>query len=285
MTTEEIGATTPDATLDRPQHRTPTWWGVLVGLLAAATGLAFGELVAGFSRSLRSPVVSVGDRVIDQVPRGLKIWAIRTFGTSDKVVLIWSILIVIGIAASLVGVATVRGRRMVGLVGATVFGVLGALAAGVGRGTTLVGVFPSLVAAAVAAIVLMIGHRLAFPHPQAANVVPVIGNEPTNRRSFLIAGAGLALTGIAVGTAGRSLQGRFNTALQRVGVQAPTAKEPLPAPPTDPALHRGRTVRADHPDQRLLSHRYGAELSFHLVGVLETQRQRHGRQRTHLHLR
>jgi len=97
------------------QHRPPRWYGVLIGLVAAGLGLAFGELVAGFSRALRSPVVSVGDRVIDRVPKFLEDFAKRTFGPeSDKTVLRLSILVVIAIAAALVGIATVRGRRTIG---------------------------------------------------------------------------------------------------------------------------------------------------------------------------
>ena len=222
-------------------HTPPSWWGVLIGLLAAAAGLAIGEFVAGLSRTLHSPVVSVGDRVIDHVPRWLKTWAIRTFGTSDKTVLIWSILIVIGIAAALVGVATVRGRRTVGLTGAAVFGLLGMWAGGVGRNTRFVGIFPALFAALAAAGVLMLGHRLA--HPQTRATVPVGATVPPDqpsveldRRRLLLAGGGVALTALAVGAMGRSLQGRFNIALERVGVRVPTAKNPLPAPPPDPAL-------------------------------------------------
>ena len=78
--------------------RVPLWWGILTGLVAAGAGLAAGEVVAGMSRLLRSPIVSVGDRVIDHVPRGLKEWTIRTFGTSDKAVLIVTIVVVIAIA-------------------------------------------------------------------------------------------------------------------------------------------------------------------------------------------
>lgn len=58
---------------DRPPRR----WGVLVGLVAAAAGLAAAEFVAGFARSLRSPVVSVGDRVVDLVPPAVKNLAIE----------------------------------------------------------------------------------------------------------------------------------------------------------------------------------------------------------------
>lgn len=224
-------------------HRPPLWWGVLTGLLAAATGLAFGELVAGFSSELRSPVTKVGDRVIDWVPKWMKEFAIENFGTSDKVVLVWTILVVIAIASALVGIATVRGRRDIGVAFAALFGLLGALAGGYGRNTTIAGTFPALVAAAVAGCVLLLGHRLAHPRPvvqsaglrQRDETSPVA--PPLDRRRFLLATGGLALGAVAVASFGRDLQGRFNSSIERakVPLRRLVAKNPLPPPPADPA--------------------------------------------------
>ncbi|MCU1394698.1 MAG: oxidoreductase molybdopterin binding [Ilumatobacteraceae bacterium] len=224
------------------RHRPPRWWGALVGLVAAGSGLAVGEFVAGFARSLRSPVVSVGDRVIDHVPTWMKNFAVRNFGTSDKVVLVWTILVVIAISAAFVGIATVRGRTRVGVAFATAFGLFGALCSGFGRNTHFVGIFPSLVAAAVAGGVLLWGHQLALPRP-----VPVM-NRPrqpkgaappppvVDRRHFMVVTATLGIGAACVAVIGRNMQGRFATALERAGVKPPVAKEPLPAPPADPAL-------------------------------------------------
>lgn len=222
-------------------HRPPRWWGIVTGLLAAATGLAFGEVVAGFSSELQSPVTSVGDRVIDWVPNWMKTFAIENFGTSDKVVLIWTILVVIAIAGALVGIATVRGRRDIGIIGAAVFGVLGAWAGGFGRNTTTAGIFPALVAAAVAAAVLLAGHRLAHPRPVVTparlrgDSAPVATAAPLDRRRFLIASGGLAVAAVAVASFGRDLQDRFNSSLERAGVRLPLPQDPLPPAPPDPA--------------------------------------------------
>ncbi len=222
-------------------HRPPRWWGVVIGLLAAALGLAFGELVAGFSSELRSPVASVGDRVIDWVPKWMKEFAIENFGTSDKVVLIWTILVVIAVSAALVGIATVRGRRDIGLAFSALFGLLGAWAGGFGRNTTIAGVLPALVAATVAACVLMLGYRLAHPRPvavpasrQNSGQAPVTAPE-LDRRRFLMVSGGLAVAAIAVAALGRDLQDRFNSSLERAGVRLPIPSDPLPAPPPDPA--------------------------------------------------
>jgi len=222
----------------RASHKPPIWWGIVIGLLAAGAGLAAGEFVGGLARSLRSPVLSVGDRVIDHVPVGLRQWAIEHFGTSDKTVLLWTIVIVIAIAAMVAGVATVRGRRDIGIGFAVLFGLAGAWAAGVGRNTRLVGVFPALVGAAVAAGVLMVGYRLAHPKPvmrTEPSSDPVIA-PPLDRRRFLSVTAGIALGSILVASMGRALQDRFNASLVRAGVRAPVPRQPLPGAPADPAL-------------------------------------------------
>ncbi|HRE03871.1 MAG TPA: hypothetical protein PLV68_21425, partial [Ilumatobacteraceae bacterium] len=103
----------------------------------------------------------VGDRVIDRVPAWLKNFAIENFGTSDKAVLIATILVVITASAVVVGIATVRRAAWIGVVAVAVCAVLGALAGGWGRNTETVGAVPAVAAAAVALAVLLIGRRLA----------------------------------------------------------------------------------------------------------------------------
>src|SRR5215204_6586139 len=76
-------------------HRPPRWWGVVVGLVAAGLGLAVGEFVAGLARSLQSPIISVAERVRDFAPEWLVDFAKRNFGTGDKGVAIWTIIVVI----------------------------------------------------------------------------------------------------------------------------------------------------------------------------------------------
>ncbi|HLM18169.1 MAG TPA: molybdopterin-dependent oxidoreductase, partial [Acidimicrobiia bacterium] len=147
-------------------------------------------------------------------------------------------VIVIAVAAMFAGVATVRGRRDIGIGFAVLFGLAGVWAAGVGRNTRVVGVFPALVGAAVAAGVLMVGYRLANPKPSPASRTthdpPV--TPPLDRRRFLTVTGGLALGAVVVASIGRGLQDRFNASLERAGVRAPLPKEPLPEPPADPAL-------------------------------------------------
>ncbi len=91
------------------------WWGVGAGLAAVAAALAAGELAAGFAASLRNPVVSVGDRVIDLAPPWLKDFAIDTFGTNDKPALLTGTVVLLTVLALVAGVAAVRRRRALAL--------------------------------------------------------------------------------------------------------------------------------------------------------------------------
>jgi DMSO/TMAO reductase YedYZ molybdopterin-dependent catalytic subunit len=218
------------------------WWGLLVGLVAAGCGLAVGEFIAGFSRDLHSPVVSVGERVRDNVPKWLREFAIRNFGAEkDKQAAIWTIIIVIAIIAAVVGVFAVRGHKRLGLGFAAVLGILGAWSALASAGAGFGSIFPALLAAATAAGVLLWGAHLAQPR-----VVPAV-NRPRlpkgapppviiDRRRFLMHTGTLGAGALIVVALGRSMQSRFNSQLERAGVRVPAAKVPLPAPPADPAL-------------------------------------------------
>ena len=62
------------------------------GVLATVVGLAAGHLVAAFTVPSASPVLAVGSTVIDLTPTPLKEFAIRQFGTADKLVLVGSVL-------------------------------------------------------------------------------------------------------------------------------------------------------------------------------------------------
>src|SRR5690606_17628273 len=100
----------------------------VAGLLAALTALALSELVAGLVAAVPSLVESVGGVVIDNVPPGVKDWAISTFGTADKPVLIFGIVITVAGLGALTGVLA-RGRFWVAAIVFVGFGLLGALAA------------------------------------------------------------------------------------------------------------------------------------------------------------
>ncbi|WP_231123478.1 hypothetical protein [Nocardioides sambongensis] len=80
------------------------------GILATLTGLGLAHLVAALTVPATSPVLAVGSAVIDLTPTPMKEWAIRTFGSADKVILVGSVLVGVVVLA---GVAGVLARRRV----------------------------------------------------------------------------------------------------------------------------------------------------------------------------
>ena len=76
----------------------------------------------------RSPIEAVAESVIDRSPSSVTRFGIRTFGTNDKVALIVGIVIILAIAAPLLGLAA-RRRPLAGVAGFAVFGVVGVVAA------------------------------------------------------------------------------------------------------------------------------------------------------------
>ncbi|GHE64441.1 oxidoreductase [Streptomyces longispororuber] len=152
--------------------------GALSGLLAGYAALAVAELVSTAVRPQAGPVVAVGGAAIDRTPSSVKVWAIREFGTSDKLVLQGGILGVLALVALALGVLAVRHRR-VGSAGVLLFGVVGALAA-TGRpdSTSATDALPSAVGAVVGAGLL---HWLAGRVPTQPLAAGRTSQHPTPR--------------------------------------------------------------------------------------------------------
>ena len=252
---------TPTAT-----RRTPKKLGSLAGLVAAAAGLASGELVSGFFNQLASPIIGVGNRIVDLVPVPVKDFAISTFGTHDKQALLIGIGVTIAIAALLIGaLATIR--LWIGIAGIALFGIVGAIAATTGRTGTPSDAIPSLVAGVVGAgaITLLLrrptsttsanttaGGRSANGTTATRTDVQVVraamGRDPEtssqpmptpgqstspalSRRNFLTLAGGLAVAAGVAGTVGRKLQSSTEAVAQRAKLLLPKARKPLAAIP------------------------------------------------------
>ena len=91
--------------------------GTALGVVATGSGLAVAELLVGMIHGSSSPVIAVGQKVIDLVPPSLKNWAIETFGTSDKTVLVVTTLILVFLAGIAIGELAMEGRRTAASVG------------------------------------------------------------------------------------------------------------------------------------------------------------------------
>jgi DMSO/TMAO reductase YedYZ molybdopterin-dependent catalytic subunit len=121
--------------------------GLFTGLMTAAVALGVGQLLAGLTGSVGSPVVAVGQASIDLTPPPVKDFAISTFGSNDKTALVTGILVLLAVFAAVIGVAAVRRFRY-GVAGLAVFSAVG-LAAVLSRPTAgAADALPSLAGAA-----------------------------------------------------------------------------------------------------------------------------------------
>ncbi|WP_406196193.1 molybdopterin-dependent oxidoreductase [Kitasatospora sp. NBC_01560] len=231
------------------------------GLAAAAAALAAGEAAAALTRPDGSPVLAVGSAAIDLTPTPLKEYAVRSFGTHDKAVLLTGIYLVMAALAAGTGLLAAR-RPALGAGVFLAFGALGtwaALARPSATGSDLVpSVLAGLVGAAVlgwlarglrrataAAAVPPTASAGAAPAPDALagdagmtavgpDGTPAAGPPGPSRRAVLAATGGTAAAAALVGVAGRVLSDRRND----VGAARAAVRLPPPAAPA-PSLPRG----------------------------------------------
>lgn len=189
----------------------------LAGLLSVAAGLAIGQFAAALRDPATSPVLAVGSAVIDRTPTSLKDWAIRQFGTHDKLVLLSSVTVVVLIVAVLSGLAA-RRRVLLGIViQLAMLAVAGwaVLNRPFARTADLI---PTITAGVVSLAILVL---LLWLDRQ-----PSLRRVPTgaSRRDFVV-GSGVTAAAAAVGFGAAQ---RLNDSRSGVDVQIPAAADPAP---------------------------------------------------------
>lgn len=237
----------------------------VAGLLAAASGVAVGELVGGIVTSAGSPVVAVGSFSIDNVPTGAKTFAIETFGTNDKRALIIGTLVILGLIGMALGPLARRAPR----VAAAIVGVVSlagvAATADQMNISILVAVWPSLVGgvAAVGALLFLLhppaalalgddaddtvapaaNHGDQAPGPDEVDADKVLVSNshqrdamPPRRQFLIAAGTTIVLAG-AVASTGRFLAGQNSAAASRDELVLPKPVDPLPPIPDSVAIN------------------------------------------------
>lgn len=208
--------------------------GVALGLIASFAGLAVAELVVGLVRSASSPVVPVGQEVIDAVPPGVKDWAIDTFGTADKPALVIGTFLVLGVIGSLVGVLAVRGRAAAAYAITVAVGVVGAIAVIARPDPSFGKLLPTIVGTIVSLGVL----RFLAPITPSATTTeidpdadPMDALPEMPRRGFVQGAATVGVVAVALGAIGRVLRGRFEVADEIATLDIPEPVETVPAAP------------------------------------------------------
>ncbi len=221
------------------------------GALATLFGMALAHLVASVTNPSASPVLAVGSQVIDLTPTPLKEFAIRQFGTADKMVLLGSVVIGVLVFAAIAGLLTLKrfaygAGLLVLLVGVAAFAALNRPAAGA------TDVLPQLAAAVggVAALWWLDRSARRSRSAAASSATPVAtdpaatpattgsaetldssrpsGTEKrgSSRRGVLIATGTLAVAATVLGGAGRLITS-IRTRPSAIDLPAPAK----PAPP------------------------------------------------------
>ncbi len=224
-----------------PEERAPTdprrATGAAVGVLAAAVALGVAELFAAVLGPGSSPIVAVGGAAVDASPEWLKSFAIRTFGSQDKMVLLIGIGVVLVLVVAILGAASVRRPRL-GVVGSVVLGAVGAAAAVSRPANDLADAIPSI-AGAAAGVVAFRWLRNAAGLPNEASPgsdsEPEAGPEPAirgyDRRRFLRTGVAAAGIAVVAGGLGRLLTSRANAEASRAAATIPQPTDTGSPPP------------------------------------------------------
>lgn len=199
------------------------------GAAAAALALGVSELAAGLL-GLPSLIEGMGNWVIDVVPTSVKEWAIATFGTNDKLVLLIGIVVVTILLGALVGILA-RDRFGIAVAVFIGFGAIAALAATHDPDVSLgVAVIPAGLSAitGVAALNWLYARSSDPATPVSEESGPADGS-----RRRLVVGLGAVLGFAALsGGIGRALVDRSTrSASGRADVVLPAAADVLPPLP------------------------------------------------------
>ncbi len=210
-------------------------WAGLSGLLAAATAVGLGHLVASVLQPSASPLLAVGSTFIDLTPEWLKTFAIDTFGERDKLALLVGITVTLAVVAVVIGLISLRSRPLA-LLGVGAFGLVGAVAAALRPAATIVSPLPSVIGGTVAVVALWaLSRRLDGARPSSATARP--GSVPADRRSFLVGVASIGVLAAVSGGLGIFLTGRRAAASAGAGFSLPVPMEPAAPIPAGADLH------------------------------------------------
>ncbi len=257
MTTTSPTAPAPRAA----RSRIPDLAAFVAGGLAAALGIAIGEMMAGLVPGAPSLIIAIGDFVIENQPPGAKELIVEIFGSNNKLALNVGITVTAILIAGLLGVV---GRRnwIVPVAGFVIAGAVG-LGAALTRPLIdpLLAVITIVVAIGIAVVALR--WMLGFTAPawaaasaatdaaaEGAAAAAADGAEQTDpvaaaasmpdwdRRGFLQASGGVAVGAVLLGTIGRNLITE--------GEKAPLEVSELPAPDVPaPALPASASLDVD----------------------------------------
>jgi DMSO/TMAO reductase YedYZ molybdopterin-dependent catalytic subunit len=169
------------------------WW--LSGVFVGALGLAISYLAAGLLRVRESPAVAVAEGVIDLTPGAVARWAIETFGTNDKTILLIGMFVILAVIFAVLG-REARTRWWVTVIGYVVLAVVAGIAVVAKPGPTGINIVPVV----IGLVTWLIGLAVMAEWLRRWELVEASQDEtsdPTHsRRGFFVAAG--AVGGIAL---------------------------------------------------------------------------------------
>ncbi|MGH8922737.1 MAG: molybdopterin-dependent oxidoreductase, partial [Actinomycetes bacterium] len=188
-------------------------------------GLGVGHLVGSVISPTASPFLAVGGAAIDFTPTWLKNFAVRTFGSYDKVVLLGGMMVVVALFGVVAGLLSRRSRRP-GLLLLLLLGAVAAAAVLTRSNAGALDVLAPLAALIASSVAFAVLHGWGLASGQQAVNSAAAG---VSRRKLLAGSAAVAAGAGIAAAGGQLLAGRGGVEASRaaVGRIVPT----VPAPP------------------------------------------------------
>jgi len=202
--------------------------GILFGPLATLAGVAIGHFVAAITGTWASPVVSLGNRIIDHVPPSVKALVIKTFGTHDKLFLIVTILVVVCVISIFVGRAFMAGKTRRAYAIIALMSIAASWAALLDAKSNIFSVIPALISGVVSVYVLRWLSEKA--------TLKVESGGTLTRRDVLKAAGIVGAVSIAATGAAKLLAQKASVQVERIRIALPKPLKFLPKSPIDPAV-------------------------------------------------
>lgn len=200
----------------------------VAGFTAVAAALGAGELVSGVSGATASPLVAVGDAIIDLAPNPVVLAAVSTLQHLSKPVLLAGIAVLALATGAALGVIADRSTAVAA--GGMVLGGMIYLLAIVGRPqvsppTAVLSATVTTVAGV--AVLLLLIKTVRRQQPATASASP----RTLERRRFIVASGLTLLAAAGANIAGRALARRPPAGASAHGAALPSVRRPLPPLP------------------------------------------------------
>ncbi|MCX6441196.1 MAG: molybdopterin-dependent oxidoreductase [Actinobacteria bacterium] len=202
--------------------------GSIFGVLAVLMGLVAGDLSATFNSTWSSPIISLGNRIIDYVPQVVKKYVIKIFGLYDKVFLVALIIVCVLAISIFIGRAYASGREKMAYLTIAAMMAVSGLASLLDAQANLTSLAPTLVSGGTTIYVLRwLGAKKKESELAAGSLT---------RRDLLKAAAILGAVSISASALGKALNQKTTVARERIAIALPKPLKFLAKPPADPAL-------------------------------------------------